>query len=118
MYLETLFNLKDKVVAVTGAGGHLCGEMVKSYARAGCKVAILDLRIEKAKKTEKEINDEGFDQTLALEMDVSKKSEFERYLSITRSSKLKKDILVLSLDIFIYSLSTLITPKQILVITS
>ena len=80
MYLETLFNLKDKVVAVTGAGGHLCGEMVKSYARAGCKVAILDLRIEKAKKIEKEINDEGFDQTLALEMDVSKKSEFENSL--------------------------------------
>ena len=76
MYLEKFFNLKDKVAAVTGAGGHLCGEMVKAFARAGCKVVILDLRIEKAKKIEQEINDEGFSQTLAIEIDVSKKSEF------------------------------------------
>ena len=60
MYLDKLFNLNGKVAAVTGAGGHLCGEMVKAYARAGCKVAILDLRLEKAQKIEKEINDEGF----------------------------------------------------------
>jgi len=76
MYLSKLFNLKDKVAAVTGAGGHLCGEMVKAYARAGCKVAILDLRLEKAKKIEKEINEEGFYDTISLEIDVSKKSNF------------------------------------------
>ena len=45
MYLNKLFNLNGKVAAVTGAGSHLCGEMVKAYARAGCKVAILDLRL-------------------------------------------------------------------------
>ena len=76
MYLDKLFNLNGKVAAVTGAGGHLCGEMVKAYARAGCKVAILDLRLEKAQKIEKEINDEGFRNTIALEIDVSKKSNF------------------------------------------
>jgi len=76
MYLHKLFNLNDKVAAVTGAGGHLCGEMVKAYARAGCKVAILDLRLEKAKKIEKEINEEGFYDTISLEIDVSKKSNF------------------------------------------
>ena len=76
MYLHKLFNLNDKVAAVTGAGGHLCGEMVKAYARAGCKVAILDLRLEKAKKIEKEINEEGFLDTISLEIDVLKKSNF------------------------------------------
>ena len=50
MYLNKLFNLNGKVAAVTGAGGHLCGEMVKAYARVGCKVAILDLRLEIEKK--------------------------------------------------------------------
>ena len=48
MYLEKLFNLKGKVVAVIGAGGHLCSEMAKSFARVGCKIVLLDLRIEKA----------------------------------------------------------------------
>ena len=79
MYLNKLFNLNGKVAAVTGAGGHLCGEMVKAYARAGCKVAILDLRLEKAKKIEKEINEEGFKDTISLEIDVSHKSNFESF---------------------------------------
>jgi len=81
MYLNKLFNLNGKVAAVTGAGGHLCGEMVKAYARAGCKVAILDLRLEKAKKIEKEINEEGFMDTISLEIDVSDKSNFESVLN-------------------------------------
>ena len=82
MYLNKLFNLNGKVAAVTGAGGHLCGEMVKAYARAGCKVAILDLRLEKAKKIEKEINEEGFKDTISLEIDVSNKSNFVSVLDI------------------------------------
>ena len=82
MYLNKLFNLNGKVAAVTGAGGHLCGEMVKAYARAGCKVAILDLRLEKAKKIEKEINEEGFKDTISLEIDVSNKSNFVSILDI------------------------------------
>ena len=81
MYLNKLFNLNGKVAAVTGAGGHLCGEMVKAYARVGCKVAILDLRLEKAKKIEKEINEEGFMDTISLEIDVSDKSNFESVLN-------------------------------------
>ena len=82
MSLNKLFNLNGKVAAVTGAGGHLCGEMVKAYARAGCKVAILDLRLEKAKKIEKEINQEGFKDTISLEIDVSNKSNFVSVLDI------------------------------------
>lgn len=76
MYIDNLFNLKDKIAAITGGGGHLCGEMAKTLARAGCKVVILDIRLEKSKKIEKEINDEGFNQTLSLEIDVSIKSNF------------------------------------------
>ncbi len=82
MYLDKLFNLKGKVAAVTGAGGHLCGDMVKAYARAGCKVAILDLRLEKAEKIEKEINEEGFLDTISLKIDVTEKSNFESTLNM------------------------------------
>jgi len=77
MYVDNLFNLKDKIAAITGGGGHLCSEMAKTLARAGCKVVILDLRLDKAKKIEKEINDEGFDQTLSLEINVSIKNNFK-----------------------------------------
>ena len=40
MYIDKLFNLKNKVAVITGAGGHLCSEMAITLARAGCKLAL------------------------------------------------------------------------------
>tara|TARA_B100000925_G_scaffold291214_1_gene278510 strand:+ start:1753 stop:2529 length:777 start_codon:yes stop_codon:yes gene_type:complete len=81
MYIDSLFNLKDKVVGVIGGGGHLCSEMVKSFANAGCTVVIIDLRIEKAKKVENEIKKLGFKRTLSLSLDVAKKNQHESVLN-------------------------------------
>ena len=50
MYTDKLFNLKGKVAGVIGAGGHLCSEMAKSFARVGCKVALLTLGLKKPEK--------------------------------------------------------------------
>ena len=52
-YIEKLFNLKDKVAVVVGGGGHICSEIVKAFAMAGCKVAILDIRMKKSLLVEK-----------------------------------------------------------------
>ena len=80
MYLDKLFNLKGKVVAVIGAGGHLCSEMAKSFARVECKVVIIDLRLHKAQQIEKEINKEGFIDTISLTLDVSRKKDHRKVL--------------------------------------
>ena len=80
MYIDKLFNLNEKVAAVIGAGGFLCSEMARSFARAGCKVVIIDLRIEKAQKVEKEINEEGFNHTLSLALDVAQKEQHYQVL--------------------------------------
>lgn len=80
MYIDKLFNLNEKVAAVIGAGGYLCSEMARSFARAGCKVVIIDLRIEKAQKVEKEINEEGFKHTLSLALDVAQKEQHYQVL--------------------------------------
>ena len=80
MYIDKLFNLNRKIAAVIGAGGHLCSEMARSFARAGCKVVIIDLRLEKAQKVEREINDEGFKDTLSLALDVAKKEQHHHVL--------------------------------------
>ena len=94
MYLEKLFNLKGKVAAVIGAGGHLCSEMAKSFARAGCKVVIIDLRLHKAQQVEKEIKKEGFNDTISLPLDVSIKKDHHKVLKeiITKFGTL--DILI------------------------
>ena len=77
MYIDKLFNLNGKIAAITGAGGYLCSEMALALASAGCKIAVLDLRIEKAKKVEKVLNQKGFNDIVALEIDVTVKQNFE-----------------------------------------
>ena len=52
-------DLSGKVAVVTGAGGVLCGAFSKTLARAGAKVALLDLNVEAAEAVAAEIRAEG-----------------------------------------------------------
>ena len=52
-------NLTGKVAVVTGAGGVLCSYFAKVLARAGAKVALLDLNYDAANAYAQEINAEG-----------------------------------------------------------
>lgn len=93
-YLNNLFNLEGKVAVVTGAGGHLCSEMARAFAKAGCSVAVLDLRIEKANAIEDEIRTMGFDNVISLEIDVAKKENHVIALNSIIAKFGKIDILV------------------------
>lgn len=52
-------DLTGKVAVVTGAGGVLCGGFSRALARAGAKVALLDLNEEAARAVAEEIAKEG-----------------------------------------------------------
>ena len=52
-------DLSGKVAVVTGAGGVLCSAFSKTLARAGAKVALLDINYEAAKEFADEITAEG-----------------------------------------------------------
>ena len=52
-------DLSGKVAVVTGAGGVLCSAFSKTLARAGAKVALLDLNYDSAKQYADEITAEG-----------------------------------------------------------
>src|SRR5574344_5528 len=52
-------DFKDKTVVITGAGGVLCGFLAKEFAKAGARVALLDLNEEAAQKFVDEIVAEG-----------------------------------------------------------
>ncbi len=52
-------DLTGKVAVVTGAGGVLCSGFSKTLARAGAKVALLDLNLDAAAKVAAEITAEG-----------------------------------------------------------
>ncbi|MDB9904198.1 SDR family oxidoreductase [Oceanospirillaceae bacterium] len=93
-YLNEMFNLKGKVAVVIGAGGHLCGEMARGFARAGCKVAVLDLRFEKAKSVEDELKKEHFDNVISIAIDVAKKQDHISALDKVLETFGQVDILV------------------------
>ena len=93
-YINQLFNLEGKVAVVTGAGGHLCSEMARALAKAGCSVAVLDLRIEKAKTIEDEIRSLGYDKVISLAIDVAKKDDHISALKTILLNFGKIDILI------------------------
>lgn len=57
--MTKIINFKDKTVVITGAGGVLCGFLAKEFAKAGARVALLDLNEEAAQKFVDEIVAEG-----------------------------------------------------------
>ena len=59
MKLPFEIDLKNKVAVVTGGGGVLCGAFAEAIAKAGAKVAILDLRKENADLVAEKINKDG-----------------------------------------------------------
>jgi NAD(P)-dependent dehydrogenase (short-subunit alcohol dehydrogenase family) len=78
-YIEELFALDGRVAALTGAGGHLVGEMARALARAGMKVAVLDSRLAKAEGVAVEIREAG-GTALPIELDVRHRGRFEAAL--------------------------------------
>lgn len=63
MKLTTSYNLKDKVVVLTGGAGVLCSEMAKALAEAGAKVAVLDINQDKMDKLKRAMDEEGLTGT-------------------------------------------------------
>lgn len=76
-YLARLFGLADKVAVVTGGGGVLCGCMCRALARAGARVAVLDLLEPAAKKVAEEITASG-GQAISFQTDALDKRSLEK----------------------------------------
>jgi len=78
--LTGMFELGDRVAAVTGGGGALCGTMARALARAGVKVAVLDVREDAARQVVDEIVGQG-GQALAIGADVLSKESLSAALA-------------------------------------
>lgn len=93
-FIESLFSFEGSVAAITGAGGHLCGEMARGLAQAGCKVAVMDIRLSKAENVAKQIIEDFGGDALPIELDATDKDSFRRGLGLILSKYGKVDILV------------------------
>src|ERR671912_2268512 len=74
--MQDLFSLTGKVAVVTGATGVLGGEMARSLAVSGARVAVLGRREEKAHRVAGEIEVAG-GESLALPTDVLDTDQLE-----------------------------------------
>ncbi|CAA9433278.1 D-mannonate oxidoreductase [uncultured Rubrobacteraceae bacterium] len=88
-----LFSLRDRVAVVTGATGVLGGEMARSLARSGARVAVLGRREEKARQVAAEIENEG-GEALALPTDVLDRDQLENARDALLDHWSRVDILV------------------------
>jgi len=93
-YINALFNLENKVAAVIGGGGHLCSAMAEGLAKAGCSVAVLDLRLEKAESVCANIKEQCGGNVLPLALDAGKKDQHIKALDDIKAAFGQVDILI------------------------
>jgi NAD(P)-dependent dehydrogenase (short-subunit alcohol dehydrogenase family) len=87
-----LFSLEDKVAVAIGAGGHICSALAQGFAESGAKVAVCDLRLEKAEAVTSSINALYPNSALAFEVDASSKESLSNLLITVQASLGKIDI--------------------------
>ncbi len=75
--MKSIFDVSGKVIAITGAGGILCGTMARALGENGAKVAILDLIEIAAAKVAKEIRSAG-GTAIPIQCNVLEKASIEQ----------------------------------------
>lgn len=93
-FVENLFGLDGRVAAITGGGGYLCGEMARGLARAGCSIAVMDIRKAKAEDVAARIRDDFGGEAIGIEVDAANKDSFKAGLDETLASFGRADILI------------------------
>lgn len=86
-------DLNGKVAVVTGAGGVLCSAFSKTLARAGAKVALLDLNYDAAEEVAAQIREEG-GEAKAYKCDVLNKEICYEVADLVEQDMGKCDILI------------------------
>ena len=88
-----MFNLKNRVVVITGSSSGLGKQMAYAFAKQGANLVLLARRIEKLNELSQEIKALGVD-ALAIKCDVTKPNEIEESAKKVKEYYGKVDILV------------------------
>jgi NAD(P)-dependent dehydrogenase (short-subunit alcohol dehydrogenase family) len=91
--MENLFNIRDKVVVITGGAGVLCGTIAKALSQKGARTAIWDINKQAALKVAGEIEKTG-GTAIAVECDVLDKKSIEKAKKTTVDELGAIDILI------------------------
>ncbi len=92
-YVTELFNVQDKVVVATGGGGVLVGAIARGLAKAGAKIAVLDINETAALRVADDIVQAG-GEAIGIKMDVLDRASIHAGLTTTLERFGKVDILI------------------------
>jgi NAD(P)-dependent dehydrogenase (short-subunit alcohol dehydrogenase family) len=92
-YIEKMFDISGQVAVVTGGGGVLCGAMSRALAKAGVKVAVLDIFPEAAQKVADDIVANG-GEAIAVKADVLSRESLEAARDVVLEKWGRVDILI------------------------
>ncbi len=87
------FDLGEKVIAVTGGGGVLCGHLAKAAAKRGARIAILDYNADAAKKAAEAITDTD-GQAIAVVCNVLEPDSMKAALAEVKQAFGAPDVLI------------------------
>ena len=93
-FAHDMFNLEGKVAVAIGAGGVLASAMARGLAKAGAKVAVLDLNPDNAEKVASDIKTELKGEALAVKVDATSKSDLQASLDEIIAAWGQVDILI------------------------
>ncbi len=87
-YLDEMFSLTGKTVAITGGGGVIAGAMSEAFLRAGAKVALWDIKLEFAEAARQRLAalpglGDAADRILPVEVDALSESSVRKALEAT-----------------------------------
>ena len=91
--MDELFDVRDKVIVITGGGGILCGTMAKALAEAGAKVAVWDIIEEAAAEVASQIKAKR-GRAIAVKCDVLDKESLEAAKEQTIAELGEIDVLI------------------------
>jgi NAD(P)-dependent dehydrogenase (short-subunit alcohol dehydrogenase family) len=77
-YLDDLFSLVGKVAVTIGSGGVLGGAMAEALAKAGARVAVLDLDGAAADQSAREIRNINGNDAIGLQVDATVRADLEQ----------------------------------------
>ena len=87
-YLDEMFSLTGKTVAITGGGGVIAGAMSEAFLRAGAKVALWDIKLEFAEAARQRLAalpglSDAADRILPVEVDALSEPSVRKALEDT-----------------------------------
>jgi len=91
--MSNLFNVRDKSIVITGGGGVLCSAMAVALAKAGARIAVLDLDEVAAAQVADEIKSSG-GLAIGIKCDVLNKESLESAKEEVNSVYCRIDVLI------------------------